>query len=86
MNNFFSELKRFVERCQEIGSTDGIFLEYRGAKISYEVAEEIYVSYFPVCDELQACCEGIEELRDFVRLLREENARLREGGKNVSGC
>ena len=77
MNNFFSELQRFMEHCCKMGDTDGVFLEYEGAKIPYKVAEEIYISYFPMRDELQACCEGIEELRDFVRLLREENARLR---------
>ena len=77
MNNFFSELQRFVEHCQEISSTEGIFLEYQGAKIPYKVAEEIYISYFPMREDLEACCEGIEELRDFVRLLREENSRLR---------
>ena len=79
MNNFLSELQRFVERCQEISSTEGIFLEYQGAKIPYKVAEEIYISYFPMHDELHAYCERNEELRDFVRLLREETARLREG-------
>ena len=79
MNNFFSELQRFVERCQEISSTEGVFLEYQGARIPYEVAEEIYLAFFPLRQDYEACCVAVDELRDFVLLLREENARLRGG-------
>jgi hypothetical protein len=82
MINFFTELKLFVERynCE---NTDGLFFEYRGSKITYDVAEEIYMAYFPLCDEVQYCREDLEEKADFIRLLRDENSRLRGNAYDV---
>lgn len=76
MINFFTELKLFVERYN-CSDTEGLYFEYRGSKITYDVAEEIYMAYFPLCDEVEHCHEDLEEKADFIRLLREENSRLR---------
>lgn len=77
MVNFFTELQLFIERCQD-GNTDGLFFEYRGAKIPFDIALEIYNDHFGMQGELEYFSETFEEQRDFIRLLREENARLRE--------
>ena len=82
MINFFTELKLFVERynCEK---TDGVWFEYCGSRITYEVAEEIYMAYFPLLSEFEGAMQVNDEQRDFIRLLREENARLREGNENA---
>ena len=79
MINFFTELKLFVE-SYNCSDTEGLYFEYRGSKITYNVAEEIYMAYFPLQTDCENAWETIDEQRDFIRLLREENARLR--GKN----
>lgn len=82
MINFFTELKLFVERYNG-ENTDGLFFEYRGSKITYDVAEEIYMSYFPMIDDRDAYYEELEEKNDYIRLLRQENARLREAQNDL---
>lgn len=82
MINFFTELKRFVEQNQD-GNTEGLYFEYRGSRIAFEVAFEIYNAYFPLQDDNEYMNEALDEQRDFIRLLREENARLRGRNENV---
>lgn len=79
MVNFFTELKLFIERCERCESlnTDGLFFEFQGAKIPFDIALEIYNDHFGMQGELEYFNETFEEQRDFIRLLREENARLR---------
>ncbi len=79
MINFFDELKRFIENNQDI-NTDGLFFEYRGSRIAFTVAEEIYMNYFPLLMGCSDAIDTIDEQKDFIRLLREENARLRGEG------
>ena len=76
MNDFFTELRWFVEINQNEPSTD-VFMVYGQSRIYLDVAREIYMAYFPLLEDYQAGNELRDEQRDFVRLLREENARLR---------
>lgn len=80
MTNFFEELKRFVELYQH--EKDEFFV-WEESEISYDLAFEIYSSYFMMRDDYEACLEDIEEQRDFIRLLREENKRLRGSNENA---
>ena len=82
MINFFTELEHFIQNCQNI-DTNGVFFEYRGAKIPFDVATEIWQRWA----EAEACMdmynEKIEEQCDYIRLLREENKRLRGSNENA---
>ena len=80
MTNFFEELKRFVELYKH--EKDEFFV-WEESKISYDLAVEIYSSYFMMRDDYAGCIETIEEQRDFIRLLREENKRLRGSNENA---
>ena len=82
MTNFFEELKRFIE-MNNGGNTHGLFFEYAEAKIPYSVAEDIYYLLVGQEEWTKEIEETIEEQRDFIRLLREENKRLR--GSNDNG-
>lgn len=76
MNDFFSELKRFIEDERNIGSED-VYLLYGNSRIYMDLAWEIYSAYFPLLEDYQAGNELRDEQRDFIRLLRKENERLR---------
>ena len=76
MTNFFTELELFIKKCKGI-NTDGVFFEYDGAKIPYEIALDIHERLVGDSEWIHECEETISEQRDFIRLLREENARLR---------
>ena len=79
MNDFFSELKRFVENHQDTPTAD-VYILWEESKIQLNLAREIYASYFIMLNDYNACLKDIDEPKDFIRLLREENMRLR-GGK-----
>ena len=76
MTNFFEELKRFVENNKDADTT-GLFLDFCGAIIPYNIAEDIYYLFVGQEEWQKEVEETIEEQMDFIRLLREENARLR---------
>lgn len=76
MNDFFTELKKFVEDRRN-SDIDGVYLIYGNSRIYMDLALEIYRAYFPLLEDYQAGNELRDEQRDFIRLLREENARLR---------
>ena len=81
MTNFFEELKRFIE-MNNGGNTYGLFFEYEEAKIPYSIAEDIYYLLVGQEEWQKEIEETIEEQRDFIRLLREENKRLRGSNEN----
>ena len=81
MTNFFVELELFIKNCQNI-DTDGVFFEFAGAKVPFDIAIQIYERLSGDEAYIDECAETIEEQRDFIRLLREENKRLREGNEN----
>lgn len=76
MTNFFEELKRFIEMHQ-YGDTDGLIFNFDGAIIPYHIAEMIYSRMDSVDMWEKEMAETIDEQSDFIRLLREENKRLR---------
>ena len=76
MNDFFSELKRFVEMHQNEPTAD-LYMVWEESEIHLALAIEIYMAYFPLLEDYQAGNELRDEQRDFIRLLREENERLR---------
>ena len=76
MSNFFDELKRFIEMNQD-GDTDGLIFDFDGAIIPYHIAEMIYARMDSVDMWEKEMADTIDEQRDFIRLLREENKRLR---------
>ena len=76
MSNFFDELKRFIEMCQNC-DTDGLVFNFDGAIIPYHIAEMIYARMDSVDMWEKEMADTIDEQSDFIRLLREENKRLR---------
>lgn len=76
MNDFFTELKNFVESDIHRPLSEFYFL-YGNSKICGDVAQEIYMAYFPLLEDYRAGNDLRDEQRDFIRLLRDENARLR---------
>lgn len=76
MTNFFEELKRFIEMNKD-GDTRGLVFDFDGALIPYHIAEDIYYLLVGQDEWQKEVEETIDEQRDFIRLLREENARLR---------
>ena len=74
MTNFFEELKRFIEMNN---GGYGLFFEFEEAKIPYSIAEDIYTLIVGQEEWQKEIEETIAEQSDFIRLLREENARLR---------
>ena len=76
MNDFFSELKRFVENNIQ-NKIEDYYLIYGNSRIYGNLALEIYMAYFPLLEDYQAGNDLRDEQRDFIRLLREENERLR---------
>lgn len=80
MENFFEKLKEFVESYRDSDTKDLLF-EFHGSKITYRIAEEIY--YLIIQNrEWQKELEAIlNEKCDYIRLLRDENERLRGVGK-----
>ena len=81
MTNFFIELELFIRNCQNT-DTGSIFFEFAGAKVPFDIAIQIYERLSGAEAYIDECAETIEEQRDFIRLLREENKRLREGNEN----
>lgn len=76
MENFFEKLEQFIEMYRNKDTQD-IFFEFHGSKITYRIAEEIY--YLIIQNrEWQKELEAIlDEKCDYIRLLRDENERLR---------
>lgn len=76
MSNFFDELKRFIEMYQD-GETDGLIFNFDGAIIPYHIAEIIYARMDFINMWEKEMEDTIDKQEDFIRLLREENKRLR---------
>lgn len=77
MNNFFTELEKFIEYIKNETDKSKLFFEYRGSKISGDLAEEIWNVWGGANEYIDRCNETMEEQSDFIRLLREENKKLR---------
>ena len=76
MINFFDELKRFIEMHQD-DDTRGLIFNFDGAIIPYHIAEMIYSRVDSADIWEKEMADTIDEQSDFIRLLREENKRLR---------
>lgn len=76
MNNFFTELEIFIKHCVGI-NTNGIFFEYKEAKIPFDIAEQIHARLTGDAEWIDELNETLSEKDDFIRLLRDENKRLR---------
>lgn len=80
MRNFLEELKEFVLKYKDHEMANDLYFSYGEEKISYFHAELICSAVFGVQEQFDDLIATIEEREDFIRLLREDNARLR-GGK-----
>lgn len=76
MTNFFTELELFIKACEDI-DTDGVYFEYEGTKIAFDIANQIHGRLTGDAEWIDELNETISEQSDFIRLLREENRRLR---------
>ena len=78
MDNFFDAIKRFVEANQDNDYRGSIYFLWNDTKISYSVAEDIADMVVEKETNEEYDRERIEELEDYNRLLRKENAELRD--------
>lgn len=76
MSNFFNELILFIEMNQG-DDTDGLIFNFEGAIIPYHIAKMIYVRMDFINMWEKDMEETVDKQEDFIRLLREENKRLR---------
>ena len=76
MENFFEKLKEFVERYRD-SDTQNLFFEFHGSKITYRIAEEIHYRVINLEAWHEEIKEILDEKCDYIRLLRDENKRLR---------
>ena len=77
MNTFLEKLKEFVLRYSDHEMANDLYFTNGDEKISFNHAEEIVSAVFGIKEQFDDLIEMIEEKDDFIRLLREENARLR---------
>ena len=73
LKNFWDKLQNYIFLCDSNHESEPNYFEYRGSKISYEVAHEIY-DMMVECGYLE---EQLDKTEDYNRLLRKENKELR---------